>query len=459
MVEGCIASIYDRFAPHQHVQEVTRTTEQSAMHAGSAPDSSGGGRRQMSALSGQRNKWPSPRSTRTRLLALALVALLSCCSKRQTKVAAGNTTQKEFVSPAAAAAALVLAAKAGDPNAMMAILGPGGKDILFSGDAVEDKNTMEQFVDAYSQMNRWSNRRSGDEILHMGADNSAFSLPLIQNAPGHWAFNSSAGKTKILARRIVDDELAAIGVLAEIVIAQQEYFNQAHEFAKQLVSTENGQNGLYWSVTQGERGSPLDRLAQEAKANGYSQFENRRPLNGYYYKILMQQGNAAKGGTRYYLTDGKLLDGFAVVAWPAKYGNSGIMTFIVNKDGTIYKRDFGADTSAMIDELGVYNPGEGWTVAKTVEPHKAAVDTQNQELAESHKTHAESQSSEPTIESHEVPGDSQSPEPAVESHKASGDSQSSEPAIESHEPTGDSQSSEPAPESQKATGDSQSPRP
>jgi hypothetical protein len=240
----------------------------------------------MSALTGHRNEWARLRLTLWRILALALVASLSSCSKRETKGTAGNTMQQAFVSPAAAGAALLQAAKAGDQHALMAIFGPEGKDILFSGDAVEDKKTMQQFVNAYSQMNRWTSRKSGDEILHMGADNSAFSIPLTQNASGQWAFNAPAGKNKILARRIGDGELTAIGMLTGIVIAQQEYFNQTHEFAQKLVSDENQHNGLYWPVTEGERSSPLDRLAQEAKTMSYSQFENPRPLMGTITKYL-----------------------------------------------------------------------------------------------------------------------------------------------------------------------------
>lgn len=310
----------------------------------------------------------------TMLALFALVVPLASC-KRETKgaeksaePAAGNVVQKTFASPAAAGVALFDAAKAGDQNALLAIFGPDGKDLLFSGDAVKDKNTMQRFVAAYSQMNRWSKNKAGAEILYVGADNFPFPIPLDQKATGQWAFNTAAGKDEVLARRIGDGELTAIGVLTEIANAQQEYFSQTHQFAQKFVSDEGQHNGLYWAVAQGQRPSPLGPLGDVAQALGYSRSDKPQPFNGYYYRILTQQGDTAKGGAKDYMANGKLTGGFAVLAWPAKYKDSGIMTFLVGKDGVIYQKDLGEKTAEAAAAITDYNPGEGWTVVLAPEP-------------------------------------------------------------------------------------------
>ncbi len=331
----------------------------------------------MSALE-RKNKQVTPRLMFAPLLALVVAASLTSCSKRETKAAekpaesaGGTVVQKTFASPAAAGAALFDAAKTADQNALMAIFGPEGKDLVFSGDAVKDKNTMQRFVAAYSQMNRWSKNKGGAEILYVGADNFPFPIPLEQNASGQWAFNTAAGKDEVLARRIGDGELTAIGVLTEIANAQQEYFSRNHQFAQKFVSDEGQQNGLYWPVAEGQRPSPLGPLADVAKALGYSRSDKPQPFNGYYYKILTQQGDSAKGGAKDYMSDGKLAGGFAVLAWPAKYRDSGIMTFLVGKDGVIYQKDLGEKTAEAAAAISAYNPGEGWTVVLAPEPANA----------------------------------------------------------------------------------------
>jgi hypothetical protein len=323
----------------------------------------------MAALAGRKSEGSR---FRLPLLALALVASLASCSKR-AEPGNVNVVQKTFASPATAGAALFGAAKTGDQNELMAIFGPEGKDFVFSGDAVKDKNAMQSFVDAYSQMNRWSTRKSGDEILYVGADNFAFPIALSQNPSGQWAFNTAAGKDEVLALRIGDGELTAIGILTEIANAQQEYFTERHQFAQKFVSDDERHNGLYWTVAEGQHASPLEPLAGVAKAVGYSQTDKPQPFNGYYYKMLTQQGDAAKGGGKDYVVDGKLIAGFAVVAWPAKYRDSGIMTFIVNKDGVIYQRDLGENTSEASAAITAYNPSVGWTVVLAPESPKTSV--------------------------------------------------------------------------------------
>jgi hypothetical protein len=298
-------------------------------------------------------------------LLVLVVAFSASCSKGENKSAdgsTGNLKQRTFASPSAAGAALFEAAKAGDRNELIAIFGPESKDLVFSGDEVKDKNTLKQFVDAYSHMNRWSKNQAGSEILYIGADNFPFPIPLDQNSSGQWAFNTAAGKDEVLARRIGDGELTALGVLTEVANAQQEYFSQNHQFAQKFVSGDGKHDGLYWPAADGQPRSPLGHLADVATALGYSQSDKPQPFDGYNYKILTKQGGSAKGGTKNYAADGKMTGGFAVVAWPAKYEDSGIMTFLVGPDGVIYEKNLGETTNNQASEISAYDPGQGWKV-------------------------------------------------------------------------------------------------
>jgi len=304
--------------------------------------------------------------TRNRILPVLMLAIaftLSCNKKQSSSGAA----QKTFASPEAAGSALLDAAKSGDQNALMNILGPEGKDLIYSGDAVKDKNTAARFVSAYEQMNRWSKSQSGEQILYIGADNLAFPVPLKQESSGQWIFDTAAGRDEILARRIGDGELTTIGVLSEIANAQHEYFNMKHQFAQKFVSDPGQQNGLYWPVAENQPPSPLGPLAEVAKALGYSHSDTPQPFNGYYYRILTQ--SSANGEIKTFLQDGKLTGGFAVVAWPAKYRDSGIMTFEVDQDGVVRQKDLGDKTPDASTSVAAYDPG--WTVV--LEPESAHV--------------------------------------------------------------------------------------
>jgi DUF2950 family protein len=322
----------------------------------------------MSRLTGE---WRNPRATHGSrgmivLVLFVLAALLAGCSSRETKGAeklgGSKSEPKIFASPAAAGAALLEAAQAGDDNALMAIFGPDGKEIIFTGDAVKDKNIRELFVTKYKEMNRWSKNLAGGEILYIGADNLAFPIPLQQKAPDKWVFDTTAGKDEVLARRIGDGELTTIGILTEVANAQEEYFSQARQYAQKFVSTQGQHDGLYWPAAEGQRQSPLGPLVDVAQALGYSRSDKPQPFAGYYYRMLTQQGGTAKGGSKDYLANGKLTGGFAVVAYPAKYGNSGIMTFMVGADEVIYQKDLGEKTAEIAPAITEYNPGDGWTV-------------------------------------------------------------------------------------------------
>jgi hypothetical protein len=298
---------------------------------------------------------------------LACVCSLVSCSKQQSAPAEKAAAQKTFASPADAGAAFVEAAKSGDQGALVAMFGPDAKDVLFSGDPVKDKDTLQDFVAAYSQMNRWREIKSGGEMLYTGADNFPFPIPLDRNPSGQWVFDTAAGKDEILARRIGKGELTAIAACGAIADAQQLYFGQTHDgdkmkqYAQKFVSDEGKQNGLYWHVPEGQTPSPLGQLGDFAIAAGYTNAGDKpQPFNGYYFRILTKQGEKAQGGAKDYIVDGTMTGGFAILAYPAEYRNSGIMTFIVSKDGIIYQKDLGDKTTEVAVATAEYNPGDGW---------------------------------------------------------------------------------------------------
>lgn len=297
----------------------------------------------------------------------ALILSLASCNKPETSGPAQSQGPKTFGSPAEAGAAFLEAAKSGDQDALVAIFGPDGKDVLFSGDAVKDKNNLQDFVAAYTQMNRWREIKAGGEILYLGADNYPFPVPLAKNSAGQWSFDTAAGKDEILARRIGKGELTAIAACGALADAQQKYFRQTHDgdnvkqYAQKFVSDEGKQNGLYWNAAQGQTPSPLGPLGDFAKALGYtSSGDKPQPFNGYYFQILTKQGDKAAAGAKDYVANGKMTGGFGFLAYPSEYRNSGIMTFIIGKDGTVYQKDLGEKTSEVAAGMAEYNPGDGW---------------------------------------------------------------------------------------------------
>lgn len=300
---------------------------------------------------------------------LAVIAVVSSCKKSGNE-GAEKAAQKTFASPEDAGTALFEAAKSGDQNAMLAIFGPDASTAIFSGDAVKDKDNLQDFVAAYSQMHRWREIKSGGEMLYAGADNYIFPIPLGKNPAGQWYFDTAAGKDEILARRIGRDELTAIAACAALADAQNQYFQKVREgdkvkqYALKLISDDGKQNGLYWAVSEGQTPSPLEDLRDFAKAAGYTNAGGKpQPFNGYFFRILTKQGNSAKGGAKDYIVDGRLTGGFAFLAYPAEYRNSGIMTFIVGTDGVVYQKDFGEKTAEIAAGLTEYDPGDGWKPA------------------------------------------------------------------------------------------------
>jgi hypothetical protein len=300
------------------------------------------------------------------LALLGLVASLAACrtDKAAEKVTSSQAAPRTFQSPTEAGAALFAAAKAGDRDGLLAIFGPDAKQVLFSGDDVADKNNRDRFVNSYSEMNRWSANKAGGEVLYLGADNFPFPIPLKKNDTGRWFFDTAAGKEEVLARRIGNDELVAINVLDDIAGAQDRYFKEANggtkQYAQKFVSDPGQKNGLYWEVAEGQPPSPLGPLGDAAKELGYSHSDKPQPFDGYYYRILTKQGANAKGGARDYVTDGKLTGGFGVIAYPAIYGDSGIMTFMIGPDGVVYQKDLGDKTAETAAAVAEYNPDQSW---------------------------------------------------------------------------------------------------
>ena len=303
------------------------------------------------------------------LMLVASIISLGSCSKPQ-KSATENIAPRTFASPADAGAELVQATKSGDHAALLAIFGPDSQSVLFTGDAVKDKDYADYFVSSYEQMHRWVSIKVGGQMLNVGADNYIFPIPLGQNSSGQWYFDTAAGRDEILARRIGKDELTAIAACGAVADAENQYFSQTHDgdkvkqYAQRLISDEGKQNGLYWMVSASQAPSPLEEVRDFAKAAGYTNAGAKpQPFDGYYFRILTKQGDKAKGGAKDYIVNGKMSGGFAVLAYPAEYRNSGIMTFIVGKDGVIYQKDLGEKTSDVGAALVEYNPGDGWSEA------------------------------------------------------------------------------------------------
>jgi hypothetical protein len=297
----------------------------------------------------------------TRFVLLTLFIPLLACNK------SSKPSFRVFASPEEAGTALLEAANSGDQNAALAIFGPESKDIIFSGDAVQDKAAIDRFKVAYGVMHRWRKMPNRTQVLLVGADNFPFPIPLKKSDGGQWFFDTAAGKEEILTRRIGRNELAVIEVCGAVADAQAEYFSEPHDggskgqFALKFISDSGKQNGLYWESPEGQPKSPLGPLAAFATAEGYSTKPNAHtPFHGYYFRMLTRQGTHAQGGAKDYVVNGKTV-GFAFVAYPAEYGNSGVMTFIINQDGVLLQKDLGTTTTETATAMSEFDPDTGWS--------------------------------------------------------------------------------------------------
>ena len=298
---------------------------------------------------------------RPRLLHLATVAILlaGCIGARSMAQQKG---QKTFPSPEAASSALITAIQNNDEKTMLEILGPDGKEIVSSGDDVEDREHRANFVKRYQEMHRLVNEPDGTTTLYIGMRNWPAPIPLV-NKSGSWYFDTDAGKQEILFRRIGRNEISTIHVCRELVAAQKEYFSTQHnQYAQQIFSDEGQHNGLYWKVAEGEPQSPIGPLVASAVAEGYIKGRNvaPTPYRGYLYHVLTRQGKSAPGGAKNYIVNAKMTEGFAFIAYPAMYRSSGVMTFIVGPDGVVYEKDLGQKTEVLGKAVKEFNPNSSW---------------------------------------------------------------------------------------------------
>jgi len=298
------------------------------------------------------------------LVALSLVVPVAC-KKAESPEKPSTTT---YATPDDASNALLAAVQAGDINGLVAIFGPDSKSIILSGDPVQDKNSAAAFIAGYGQMHRWRNLVDGSQLLLVGADNFPFPIPLKKNADGKWFFDTAAGKDEVLNRRIGRNELATIDVCMSGALAQAEYRATAHDgekaglYAAKFLSDPGKQNGLYWKTDEGQPPSPLGPLAADATAEGYKKAEGPTPFHGYLFHMLKGQTAKAPGGAKDYMVDGNMSGGFAFVAYPAEYGNSGVMTFMINQDGVLLEKDLGKTTAETVAAMTQFDPDPSWTI-------------------------------------------------------------------------------------------------
>jgi hypothetical protein len=251
---------------------------------------------------------------------------------------------------------------------ILTILGADAEKWVWSGDAVADRAAGEGFVRAYDEKHVVVPQGEGRAALSIGRDDWPFAFPLVSTG-GRWRFDTDAGKDELLARRIGSNELDVINVMMAIVDAQQEYASAdrdgtgLRQYARKFASNPGKTDGLYWPTKADQVPSPLGAVMMNAAREGYQKADRQRPYHGYYFRMLERQGASAKGGALDYVVKGRMIGGFAAIAWPAQYGNSGIMTFIVNHDGVVYEKDLGANTAALARGITSFDPGAGWSPA------------------------------------------------------------------------------------------------
>lgn len=292
------------------------------------------------------------------------VLMLSIFFASPNASAGGNSRQLSYPSPQVAVEGLLTAVRSGDPKMIVDVLGPEGRELASSGDPVADKAARERFISAYDEAHQI---KQGDTraTLVIGKDDFPFPIPLVA-ANGAWRFDTAEGVEEILDRRIGENEISAIEVLRAAVDAQREYAEvdrdgKGVQYARRLLSSEGTYDGLYWPTSEGESESPLGPLVGYAQAQGYTARQGRpTPYHGYIFRVLTAQGPGAKGGARDYIVNGRMIGGFALVASPAEYGNSGVMTFIVNHDGDVYQRDLGPNTARIAAAMRAYDPDASW---------------------------------------------------------------------------------------------------
>ena len=296
-------------------------------------------------------------------LLLALLLLLAMPS-----AIARAADQKTFVTPSEAVHALVKATEDGNQEEILALLGDDGKDLVYSGDPVQDKAGMESFLRSYKTKHALVALDEKTRVLQIGTTSWEMPIPIVNDA-GKWRFDTAAGKEELMYRRIGHNELGAIAACRGYIDAQKDYAAIGHDglpsgiYAQKLMSSPGKQDGLYWETTEDEPASPAGPLLAQANTEGYESQGlggKAQPYHGYFYRVLKAQGAAAKGGAKSYLTDGQLTGGVALVAFPAQYKVSGVMTFLINQNGVVYQKDLGENTTETARAMTEYNPDKSW---------------------------------------------------------------------------------------------------
>jgi hypothetical protein len=298
---------------------------------------------------------------------ISLLGKLSCWTAVTVIVMSASvaSAQQSFKSPEDAVAALVGATRDNWPNGAVAVLGAAGADIVSSGDKAADDAMRQKFLAAYDARHQVLKEGDNKAVVIIGPEDFPFPIPLTRKGAA-WQFDTAAGRLEILYRRIGRNELSAIQASLAFVDAQNEYAEKDRTgaggttYAQRIVSGTNKKDGLYWPAAQGDDASPLGELIGRATSEGYATGGGRTPFHGYYFRILTRQGPMAAGGEVDYVVRGKMIGGFALVAYPAEYGNSGVMTFMVNYAGTVFQKDLGERTAKLAERMTSFNPDQTW---------------------------------------------------------------------------------------------------
>ena len=298
---------------------------------------------------------------------LGLPLVLTSCSRP----VAQQSGQRTFPTPDAAAQALARAVSGGDTTALLAIMGPESRALIMQSDHVQAEHDRQVVAAAMAEQWWLEGSDSASRTLVMGNESWPFPIPIVR-ANGAWRFDTESGRQELLYRHIGANETAVMGVARAFVDAQREYASAGRDgnpkgiYAQRFVSTPGRHDGLYWPVPDSTKPqSPMGALAAQAAADGYRQQSDsgRTPYYGYYIKVLSAQGASAPGGARSYVSNGAMRGGFALIAWPADYGTSGVMTFIVGPDGVVRQKDLGPDTKTLAPAITAFDPDSSWTVS------------------------------------------------------------------------------------------------
>lgn len=305
-------------------------------------------------------------------LALLCTSTLVTIGALSRATAAQSVQQRVFASPDEAVKTLIDIVKKGDVDGLVNIFGPDGKDLLNSSEPATARMNQQVFIVATKERWHLEDLGANRKTLVIGNEDWPFPVPIVKEPKG-WRFDTAAGKEEVLARRIGANELAAIDTVHAYVAAQERYAAQGHDgkqpgmYAAKFQSSPGKQDGLYWPTTAGQKRSPLGDLVAKAAEEGRTLGGNQgkpSPLHGYYFRILTAQGPAAPGGAKSYVVNGAMSGGFALIAWPAQYDVTGVMTFVVGPDGVVRQKNLGAATDATARNISTYNPDASWAVVK-----------------------------------------------------------------------------------------------